>query len=51
MPACFMALTIADKVAHMSAEDQKRFEDAGGFDRPSKDKKDAEQASDSLKEN
>ena len=49
--ACFKALTIADKVAHMSAEDQKRFEDAGGFDRPSKGKKNTEQDSDSLKEN
>ena len=51
MPACIMALTIADKVAHMSAEDQKRFEDAGGFDRPSKGKNNAGQASDSLKKN
>ncbi len=29
--ACIRCLTIADKVSKMSPEDQKRFEDAGGF--------------------
>ena len=29
--ACIKCLTIADKVSKMSPEDQKRFEDAGGF--------------------
>ena len=49
--SCIKALTLVAIMTKMGTEEMKRFEDAGGFNMPSNDKKDAEQASDSLKEN